>query len=72
MSKVVVAYFSAASGVTEKLAKRVAAAVSGDLFEIKPAQPYTPEDLDWTDKNSRSSIEMNDSASRPELARRGA
>ena len=57
MSKTVVAYFSA-SGVTAKLAKTVASAVDGDLYEIQPQEPYSSADLDWMDANSRSSIEM--------------
>ena len=64
--KSLVAYFSA-SGVTERAAKEIAAAVNGDLYEIRPAQPYTHADLDWTDKNSRSTLEMNDAACRPEI-----
>ena len=66
MSKKLVAYFSA-SGVTAKAAKNLAAAVGADLYEIKPAVPYTPADLDWTDKHSRSTVEMNDPASRPAI-----
>ena len=57
MSKNLVAYFSA-SGVTKKVAERVAKAVNGDIFEIKPEVPYTEADLDWQDPNSRSSVEM--------------
>ena len=67
MSKKLVAYFSA-SGVTEKAAQRLAKAIGADLFEIKPVQPYTREDLDWTNKNSRSTVEMNDRSSRPAIA----
>jgi len=67
MSRNLVAYFSA-SGVTEKAAQRLAKAIGADLFEIKPVQPYTREDLDWTNKNSRSTIEMNDRSSRPAIA----
>ena len=67
MSKKLVAYFSA-SGVTEKAAKTLAAAANADLFEIKPVTPYTNADLDWMDKNSRSTIEMHDLSSRPEIA----
>lgn len=67
MSKSLVAYFSA-SGVTKEMAQRMAKAVGADLFEIRPAAPYTQADLDWTDKKSRSSVEMNDPASRPEIA----
>ncbi len=64
--KVLVAYFSC-SGVTERVAKNLAAAAKADLFEIKPEKPYTGADLDWTNKNSRSSVEMSDPASRPEI-----
>ena len=67
MSKTLVAYFSA-SGVTAKLAKTLAAAANADLFEIRPVTPYTAKDLDWMDKKSRSSIEMQDKSSRPEMA----
>lgn len=65
--KKLVAYFSA-SGVTEKAAKQLAAIAGADLHEIAPAQVYTKEDLDWTNKQSRSTLEMTDPASRPELA----
>lgn len=67
MSKKLVAYFSA-SGVTAKAAKSLAQAVDADLFEIKPQIPYTRPDLDWTDKKSRSSVELKDSSSRPAIA----
>ena len=67
MSKTLVAYFSA-SGVTRRTAEEIARAVGGDLYEIAPAQPYTAADLDWTDKKSRSSLEMNDPACRPAIA----
>ena len=67
MSKKLVAYFSA-SGTTKKAAERLAKAAGADLFEIKPAIPYTGADLNWMDKKSRSSVEMNDSDSRPEIA----
>lgn len=69
MSKRLVAYFSA-SGVTKAAAERLAKAAGADLFEIKPALPYTDADLDWTNKKSRSSVEMNDPASRPKIAQR--
>ena len=69
MPKKLVAYFSA-GGVTKKVAERLAAAAGADLIEIEPAVPYTVADLDWTNKKSRSSVEMNDPASRPEIARR--
>lgn len=65
-SKVLVAYFSA-SGVTARAAKEIAAATGGELFEIAPALPYSRADLDWTDKNSRSSVEMNYEGCRPAM-----
>lgn len=65
--KILVAYFSC-SGVTAKAAKRLATVVGADLYEIKPETPYTREDLNWMDKKSRSSVEMNDPASRPAIA----
>lgn len=71
MSKNLVAYFSA-SGVTAKLAKTLAAAIGADVFEIVPAQPYTAADLDWTNKKSRSSVEMNDKSFRPAVQNRVA
>lgn len=64
MSKKLVAYFSA-SGVTAKVASTLAEAAGADLFEIKPEVPYTKADLNWMDKKSRSTIEMNDPSSRP-------
>ena len=67
MKKTLVAYFSA-SGVTARAAKEVAAAVGADLYEIRPEQPYTAADLDWMDKRSRSTIEMNDPGCRPAIA----
>lgn len=67
MSKKLVAYFSA-SGVTKNAAERLAKAVGADLFEIKPAVPYTSADLDWMNKKSRSSVEMNNPDSRPAIA----
>ncbi|MBO5094537.1 MAG: NAD(P)H-dependent oxidoreductase [Lachnospiraceae bacterium] len=69
MSKVLVAYFSA-GGVTAKLAKRLASAIGADLHEIRPEVPYTSADLDWTNKKSRSSVEMNDKSFRPAIAGR--
>ena len=66
MSKTFVAYFSA-SGVTAKVAKNLAQATGADLYEIQPAVPYTSADLNWMDKNSRSSVEMNNRSFRPEL-----
>ncbi|MFR1772622.1 MAG: flavodoxin [Acutalibacteraceae bacterium] len=67
MSKTLVAYFSA-SGVTARLANTLATAVGGDLYEIEPAKPYTSADLNWNNNKSRSSVEMNDPASRPAIA----
>ncbi len=67
MSKILVAYFSA-SGTTKRAASLLAKAADADLFEIKPKEPYTATDLDWTNKKSRSSLEMADPASRPEIA----
>ena len=67
MSKTLVAYFSA-SGTTAKVAKKMAEAIGADLFEIKPETPYTGADLNWQNKNSRSSVEMNDRSSRPAIA----
>lgn len=69
MSGKLVAYFSA-TGVTAKVAKNLAQAIGADLFEIVPKTGYTPEDLDWRNPNSRSSLEMKDPASRPEIAGR--
>ena len=67
MGKNLVAYFSA-SGVTRAAARLVAQASEADVHEIVPAQPYTQADLDWTDKESRSSLEMADRSARPEIA----
>ena len=64
MSKVLVAYFSV-SGVTEKVAEGLAKAEGADLFRICPESPYTKEDLDWTNKQSRSTLEMQDPDCRP-------
>lgn len=69
MSKKLVAYFSA-SGVTASLAKNLAAAIGADLFEIEPVIRYAKADLDWTNKKSRSSVEMNDKLSRPAVAKK--
>jgi len=62
-----VAYFSA-SGITARAANKLADKVKGDLYEIKPAVPYTDADLDWHDSKSRSSVEMADKQSRPDIA----
>lgn len=67
MSKILVAYFSA-SGNTAKVAENLAKVIGADLYEIKPAVPYTQADLNWMDKKSRSSVEMSDKTSRPVLA----
>lgn len=64
--KVLVAYFSA-TGTTKAVAQKLAKTMNADIYEIKPATPYTKADLDWTDKNSRSSVEMNNRAFRPEI-----
>ena len=71
MKKTLVAYFSA-TGTTAAAAKKLAEAAGADLYEIKPAVPYTKEDLNWMNKKSRSSVEMNDKSSRPELADKNA
>ena len=67
MSKKLVAYFSA-SGVTKKVAERLAKAAGADMFEIVPVVPYTHADLNWMDKKSRSTVEMKDLKARPEIA----
>ncbi|MBC6678372.1 flavodoxin [Zhenpiania hominis] len=67
MSKRLVAYFSA-SGVTAKTAKALAEAAEADLYEIQPQLPYTQADLNWMDKKSRSTVEMNDPDSRPAIS----
>lgn len=67
MSRKLVAYFSA-TGTTTKVAELLADAVGADIFEIQPEIPYTTADLDWHNKNSRSSIEMKDDSSRPAIA----
>ena len=68
MSKVLVAFFSA-SGVTKKVASKLASVLNADLHEIIPEKPYSKEDLDWTNENSRSTIEMKkDKSIRPAIA----
>lgn len=62
-----VTYFSA-SGITAKLAHRLAEAIGSPIYEIKPAVPYARADLDWTNKQSRSTLEMHDKSCRPALA----
>ncbi len=64
--KKLVAYFSA-SGTTKKVAERLSKVAKADLFEIKAKQPYSNADLNWMDKNSRTSLEMADKSSRPEI-----
>ena len=66
MNKILISYFSA-SGVTKKVAEKVATAINGDLFEIEPKEKYTEQDLNWTNEQSRSSIEMNKNI-KPEIA----
>ena len=65
--KVLVAYFSA-TGTTEKLGSKLAKVTNADLFKITPEQPYTADDLNWMDKQSRSSVEMNDKNCRPAIS----
>ena len=71
MSKKLVAYFSA-SGTTAAVAKALSEAAGADLYEIKPQTPYTRADLNWQDKKSRSSVEMNNKTHRPPLADKDA
>lgn len=66
MAKKLVAYFSA-SGVTKKVAEMISEVSRYELYEIKPKQAYTKADLNWMDKNSRSSVEMKDKKFRPEI-----
>ena len=66
MSKILVAYFSA-TGTTKKVAETMAEKLGCDLYEIKPKVPYTSADLNWMDKKSRSTLEMKDKSSRPEI-----
>ena len=69
MNRKLVAFFSA-SGVTAKVAETLSETIGADLFAIEPKVPYTKADLDWMDKNSRSTLEMNDPSSRPAIARK--
>lgn len=71
MGKTLVAYFSA-SGVTAKVADKLADALGADIYEIRPETPYTKADLNWMDKKSRTSIEMNDKTIRPAIADKNA
>ena len=67
MSSILVAYFSP-TGTTKRAAQDIAKALEADLYEISPETPYTSGDLNWMDKHSRSTVEMNDPASRPAMA----
>lgn len=67
MSKILVAYFSP-TGTTKRAAQDIAKALEADLYEIRPETPYISGDLNWMDKHSRSTVEMNDPASRPAMA----
>ena len=69
MTKTLVAYFSA-TGTTAQAAKLLAKAAGADIYEIRPAVPYTKADLNWMDDKSRSSLEMRDPSSRPAIAGR--
>ncbi len=64
--KTLVTYFSA-SGTTKRVAETIATTINADLFEIEPKEVYTDADLNWMNKQSRSSIEMSDKSSRPEI-----
>lgn len=66
-NKILIAYFSC-SGNTRAAAEKIARATGGDLYEIKPQEPYTAADLNWHDRSSRSSVEMRNPASRPAIA----
>lgn len=71
MSKTLIAFFSA-TGTTASIAKKIAETIGADLYEIKPAVPYTDADLNWRNQNSRTSLEMHDPSSRPPLADKSA
>ena len=64
--KILVAYFSA-TGITARAAEKVAVVTGGELYAILPVEPYADADLDWTDKQSRSSVEMGDPHARPAI-----
>ena len=66
MDKLLICYFSA-TGTTKMVAEKLSEILNGDLFEIEPVNKYTSEDLNWTNKQSRSTLEMNDESSRPEV-----
>ena len=65
--RTLVTYFSC-TGTTKSAAQKLAQTIGADLYEIKPAKPYTSADLNWNNKNSRSSVEMKDASSRPAIA----
>lgn len=67
MNKLLICYFSA-TGTTKEVAEKLSEIINGDLFEIKPVKPYTSEDLDWTNKQSRTSLEYADPSIRPEIS----
>lgn len=69
--KILVAYFSC-TGTTKRVAQEIAAATGADTYEIRPAEPYTRADLDWTNSASRSSVEMKDPSKLPALADKSA
>ena len=71
MSKKLVAYFSA-TGVTRLVSERLAATIDADTYEIKPAKPYSENDLNWIDQTTRATVEQNDTAARPGLADKDA
>ncbi len=71
MSKILVTVFSA-SGVTKRVGEEIAKIAGGDFFEIVPKEIYTNDDLNWTNRKSRSRVEMNDPSARPEIAGRVA
>ena len=66
MNKKLICYFSA-SGTTKSVSEKMSKVLNGDLFEIVPKERYTEDDLDWHNENSRSSLEMKDKSSRPEI-----
>ncbi|MDO5122488.1 MAG: flavodoxin, partial [Erysipelotrichaceae bacterium] len=68
MTKHILTAVFSASGVTRKVGKAISDIAGTDLYEILPKEPYTAADLNWLSKKSRSSIEMNDPSSRPEIA----
>jgi len=68
MNKILICYFSA-SGTTKKVAEKISSLLNSDLYEIEPKEKYTEADLNWMDKNSRSSLEMSDKSSRPKIVR---